>query len=591
MNTPKRLFDFAHYAAAKHPRPDALNTKIKGQWQSMSTAEFVAKSEKLACGLIDMGLQPGERVGIISANNRSEWNLCDQAILSAGCIDVPMYPTISQADYEFILTDSGMRFCFVSDVELRDKIEALRPGIPTLEAVFTFSPTEGSVCLDEVVARAKDSHYAELEARKAAVGEEDLATIIYTSGTTGTPKGVMLSHRNIASNAVAGAARLPVGPTGKALSFLPLCHSYERVCVYVYMTNGVGVYFAESMETIGDNLREVHPQVFTAVPRLLEKVYDKIMDKGKALTGIKRGLFFWAVGLAERYEHEGLSTLYYAQLKLARKLIFSKWQEALGGEVLAVASGAAALNPKLARIFAGAGINVQEGYGLTETSPILAVNLPTGRGHKLGTVGTAIEGVSLKLDTDGEILAKGPNVMMGYYKRPDLTAEVMTEDGWFRTGDIGELDPEGYLRITDRKKEIFKTAGGKYITPQAMENAFKMSSFIEQCMVAGDNQKFPVLLIQPHYDFLKSWCSRKGIDWTSPAEMIADPRIIARFQREIDATNAQFGQWEKVKKFALTPDVWSIAAGHVTPTLKLRRKPILQMYAGLYEGLYEEASN
>jgi long-chain acyl-CoA synthetase len=591
MNTPKRLFDFAHYAAAKHPRPDALNTKINGQWQSMSTVEFVAKSEKLACGLIDMGLQPGERVGIISANNRSEWNLCDQAILSAGCIDVPMYPTISQADYEFILTDSGMRFCFVSDVELRDKIEALRPGIPTLEAVFTFSPTEGSVCLDEVVARAKDSHYAELEARKAAVGEEDLATIIYTSGTTGTPKGVMLSHRNIASNAVAGAGRLPVGPTGKALSFLPLCHSYERVCVYVYMTNGVGVYFAESMETIGDNLREVHPQVFTAVPRLLEKVYDKIMDKGKALTGIKRGLFFWAVGLAERYEHEGLSTLYYAQLKLARKLIFSKWQEALGGEVLAVASGAAALNPKLARIFAGAGINVQEGYGLTETSPILAVNLPTGRGHKLGTVGTAIEGVSLKLDTDGEILAKGPNVMMGYYKRPDLTAEVMTEDGWFRTGDIGELDSEGYLRITDRKKEIFKTAGGKYITPQAMENAFKMSSFIEQCMVAGDNQKFPVLLIQPQYEFLKSWCSRKGIDWTSPAEMIADPRIIARFQREIDATNAQFGQWEKVKKFALTPDVWSIAAGHVTPTLKLRRKPILQRYAGLYEGLYEEASN
>ena len=317
------------------------------------------------------------------------------------------------------------------------------------------------------------------------MGEEDLATIIYTSGTTGTPKGVMLSHRNIASNAVAGAARLPVGPTGKALSFLPLCHSYERVCVYVYMTNGVGVYFAESMETIGDNLREVHPQVFTAVPRLLEKVYDKIMDKGKALTGIKRGLFFWAVGLAERYEHEGLSALYYMQLKLARKLIFSKWQEALGGEVLAVASGA--LNPKLARIFAGAGINVQEGYGLTETSPILAVNLPTGRGHRLGTVGTAIEGVSLKLDSDGEILAKGPNVMMGYYKRPDLTAEVMTEDGWFRTGDIGELDPEGYLRITDRKKEIFKTAGGKYITPPSDGKRIQ-NVFIHRAMHGGGRQ-------------------------------------------------------------------------------------------------------
>ncbi|MGA0110459.1 MAG: AMP-dependent synthetase/ligase, partial [Schleiferiaceae bacterium] len=283
-----------------------------------------------------------------------------------------------------------------------------------------------------------------------------------------------------------------------------------------------------------------------------------------------------------------LSPLYYAQLKLARKLIFSKWQEALGGETLAVASGAAALNPKLARIFAGAGINVQEGYGLTETSPILAVNLPTGQGHKLGTVGTAIEGVELKLDADGEILAKGPNVMMGYYNRPDLTAEVMTEDGWFRTGDIGEFDAQGYLRITDRKKEIFKTAGGKYITPQAMENAFKMSPFIEQCMVAGENKKYPVLLVQPQFDFLKSWCARKNITWTTPAEMVANPVVIARFQREIDATNAQYGQWEKVKRFALTPDVWSIPAGHVTPTLKLRRKPILQMYAGLYEGLYEE---
>ena len=591
MNAPKRLFDFAHYAAAKHPRPDALNTKVNGQWQSMSTTEFIAKAEKLACGLIDLGLKPGDRVGIISTTNRTEWNLCDQAILSAGGVDVPMYPTISQADYTFILNDAGVRFCFVSDPELRDKMEALSADVPSLEGVFTFTPTEGSACLDDVVARATDAHCAELETRKAAVREEDLATLIYTSGTTGTPKGVMLSHRNIASNAVAGASRLPVGPTGKALSFLPLCHSYERVCVYVYLTNGVGVYFAESMETIGDNLREVHPQVFTAVPRLLEKVYDKIMDKGKALTGVKRGLFFWAVGLAERYEHEGLSPLYYAQLKLARKLIFSKWQEALGGETLAVASGAAALNPKLARIFAGAGINVQEGYGLTETSPILAVNLPTGQGHKLGTVGTAIDGVELKLDADGEILAKGPNVMMGYYNRPDLTAEVMTEDGWFRTGDIGEFDAEGYLRITDRKKEIFKTAGGKYITPQAMENAFKMSPFIEQCMVAGENKKYPVLLVQPQFDFLKSWCARKGIEWTNPAEMVAHPRIVARIQREIDSTNAQYGQWEKVKKFVLTPDVWSIAAGHVTPTLKLRRKPILQMYAEQYEGLYEEASN
>jgi long-chain acyl-CoA synthetase len=586
MNAPKRLFDFAHYAAAKHPRPDALNTKVNGQWQSMSTTEFIAKAEKLACGLIDLGLKPGDRVGIISTTNRTEWNLCDQAILSAGGVDVPMYPTISQADYTFILNDAGVRFCFVSDPELRDKMEALRADVPSLEGVFTFTPTEGSACLDDVVARATDAHCAELEARKAAVREEDLATLIYTSGTTGTPKGVMLSHRNIASNAVAGASRLPVGPTGKALSFLPLCHSYERVCVYVYLTNGVGVYFAESMETIGDNLREVHPQVFTAVPRLLEKVYDKIMDKGKALTGIKRGLFFWAVGLAERYEHEGLSPLYYAQLKLARKLIFSKWQEALGGETLAVASGAAALNPKLARIFAGAGINVQEGYGLTETSPILAVNLPTGQGHKLGTVGTAIDGVELKLDADGEILAKGPNVMMGYYNRPDLTAEVITPDGWFKTGDIGVIDSDGHLRITDRKKEIFKTSGGKYIAPQHMENVFKESPFIEQCMVAGENQKHPVLLVQPDFAFLRSYCDRKGLPFGSPAEVVQIPQVVARIQKDVDRINTQFGQWEQVKKIYVCPEQWTIADGQLTPTLKLKRKAILARYEAAYSGLY-----
>jgi long-chain acyl-CoA synthetase len=420
----------------------------------------------------------------------------------------------------------------------------------------------------------------------AAVKPEDLATLIYTSGTTGTPKGVMLSHHNISSNALASSQRLPVGPGAKSLSFLPLCHSYERVIVYIYLTTGVGTYYAESMETIGDNLREVHPEVFTAVPRLLEKVYDRIMDKGKDLTGVKKALFFWAVGLAENYEHSGKSPLYYAQLKLARKLIFSKWQEALGGKTQAVASGAAALNPRLARIFAGAGINIQEGYGLTETSPVLSVNLPTGQGHKLGTVGTPIEGVELKLDSDGEILAKGPNIMMGYYGRPDLTAEVMTEDGWFRTGDIGEILPGGYLRITDRKKEIFKTAGGKYIAPQNMENVYKESPFIEQCMVAGENRKFPVLLLQPQFDFLKNWCARKDIAWTTPEEMVQHPLVVARIQKEVDAKNERFGKWEGAKKILITSDVWSIPAGHLTPTMKLRRKPILAMYDAGYEGLY-----
>ncbi len=584
--TPTRLFDFAYYALDKHPRPDALNTKINGVWHALSTAEFVEKSEQFALGLIALGVKPGDKIAIISTNNRTEWNVCDQGILSAGGIDVPVYPTISSEDYKFIFNDADVTYCFLSDAALYHKVKAIQAEVPSLKQIYSFVPVEGCALWDEVFAIADEALRPELKSRMAAVNPKDLATLIYTSGTTGTPKGVMLSHHNISSNALASAQRLPVGPGAKSLSFLPLCHSYERVIVYIYLTTGVGTYYAESMDTIGDNLREVHPEVFTAVPRLLEKVFDRIMDKGKALTGVKRALFFWAVGLAENYEHSGNSPLYYAQLKLARKLIFSKWQDALGGKTQSVASGAAALNPRLARIFAGAGINIQEGYGLTETSPVLSVNLPTGQGHKLGTVGTPIDGVELKLDRDGEILAKGPNVMMGYYGRPDLTAEVMTEDGWFRTGDIGEILPGGYLRITDRKKEIFKTAGGKYIAPQNMENVYKESAFIEQCMVAGENRKFPVLLIQPQFDYVKSWCARKDIAWTTPEEMVQDARIVARIQREVDAKNAQFGKWEGAKKILITSEVWSIPAGHLTPTMKLRRKPILAMHEAGYESLY-----
>jgi long-chain acyl-CoA synthetase len=433
----------------------------------------------------------------------------------------------------------------------------------------------------------KEKNQKELASRMKVVKPEELATLIYTSGTTGTPKGVMLSHNNITQNALAASERLPVDPVAKGLSFLPLCHSYERVLVYVYMKTGVGTYYAESLETIGDNLREVHPEVFSAVPRLLEKVFDRIMDKGKGLTGVKKILFFWAVGLAEKYEHEGKSSLYYFQLKLARKIIFSKWKEALGGKVLAIASGAAALNPKLAKIFAGAGVNIQEGYGLTETSPVLTVNLPTDHGHVLGTVGTPLKGVELKLDTDGEILAKGPNVMMGYYGRPDLTAEVMTEDGWFRTGDIGEILDGGYLRITDRKKEIFKTSGGKYIAPQNMENVFKESPFIEQCMVAGENEKFPVLLVQANFEFLKKWCKGKNIDYTTDEKIIQNQMVIDRIQKEIDLKNESFAKWEQVKKTYLSPNLWTIPAGHLTPTMKLRRKPILSMYSESYESLFK----
>ena len=584
---PKRLFDFAYYALKNHPRPDALNTKVKGEWHSLSTQDYIDKAESLARGLIELGVQPGDKIAIISTNNRTEWNICDQAILSVGAIDVPVYPTITPEDYEFIFNDAEVKYCFLSDEDLFKKVDAIKDKVPSLKNIYSFEPIKGCDSWDNVFMSTKEKNQTELASRMKVVKPEELATLIYTSGTTGTPKGVMLSHNNITQNALAASDRLPVDPVAKGLSFLPLCHSYERVLVYVYMKTGVGTYYAESLETIGDNLREVHPEVFSAVPRLLEKVFDRIMDKGKGLTGVKKILFFWAVGLAEKYEHEGKSSLYYFQLKLARKIIFSKWKEALGGKVLAIASGAAALNPKLAKIFAGAGVNIQEGYGLTETSPVLTVNLPTGHGHVLGTVGKPIKGVELKLDTDGEILAKGPNVMMGYYGRPDLTAEVMTEDGWFRTGDIGEILDGGYLRITDRKKEIFKTSGGKYIAPQNMENVFKESPFIEQCMVAGENEKFPVLLVQANFEFLKKWCKEKNIDYTTDEKIIQNQMVIDRIQKEIDSKNESFAKWEQVKKTYLSPDLWTIPAGHLTPTMKLRRKPILSMYSESYESLFK----
>ena len=582
MSQPTRLFDFAYYALTHHPRPDALNTKKNGSWHALSTAEFVRQSRSFSKGLMALGLEAGERVAVISTTNRSEWNLCDQAILQAGGIDVPMYPSISAQESAFILNDSGSVYCFVSDAALVEKIQSIAHEVPSLRGIYCFEPVSGVQTVADVIAlgeQAASDVDDLLQARMDAVKELDLATLIYTSGTTGTPKGVMLSHRNIASNTIASRERLPVGPDATSVSFLPLCHSYERMLVYLYLYTGVGVYYAENMETIGDNIREVKPDVFTAVPRLLEKVYDRIMDKGKALTGAKRALFFWAVELAEEFDLYGKSPWYKARLAVARKLIFSKWQEALGGNVKTIASGSAALNPRLARIFAAAGLSIQEGYGLTETSPVISVNLPVNGGMKLGTVGPVISGVEVKLADDGEIWAKGPNLMMGYYNRPDLTAEVMTPDGWFKTGDIGVIDADGHLRITDRKKEIFKTSGGKYIAPQHMENVFKESPFIEQCMVAGENQKHPVL-------FLRSYCDRKGLPFGSPSEVVQLPKVVARIQKDVDRINAQFGQWEQVKKIYLCPEQWTIADGQLTPTLKLKRKAILTRYEAAYSGLY-----
>ncbi|GCD77130.1 AMP-dependent synthetase [Thermaurantimonas aggregans] len=587
MNQPTRLFDFPKYQLEKKPLSVSLASKRNGKWIEISTKEYVETAENIALGLMELGIKPDDKVVLISTNNRFEWNFCDIGIMQCGAINVPVYPTASEDDYIYIFNDAEVRICFVSDRALYEKVMRIKPQVPTLSKVYVFDEEPDLPNFKEVIELGKSSNKrAELESIMQSIKPEQLATLIYTSGTTGRPKGVMLSHRNIASNVMNCQDRLPITDGGVALSFLPMCHIYERMLNYLYCYNFISVYYAESMDTIGDNLREVRPTIFTAVPRLLEKVFDKIMDKGAALTGIKKALFYWAVALAEEYDIKGKSLFYKIKLAIARKLIFKKWQEALGGRVLAVASGAAALNPRLCRIFLAAGINIQEGYGLTETSPVIAVNCPKNDGTRIGTVGRPINECIVKIADDGEILVKGPNVMMGYYKKPELTAEVIDADGFFHTGDIGEMVEGQFLKITDRKKEIFKTSGGKYIAPQIMENKFKESRFIEQIMVIGENEKHPAAFIQPDFVFLRQWCERKGIPYTSNEEIIKNPKVIERIQKEVDRYNEEFGNWEKIKKFELTPDVWSIEAGHLTPTMKLRRKVILKKYEDLYKKIY-----
>ena len=588
MKTPSRLFDFPRFQLENNPLKVSLATKQNGNWVTLSSEAYVQWSDYLSLGLMEKGIERDDKVVIISTNNRHEWNICDIGILQCGGVDVPVYPTASEDDYAYIFNEAEVKIAFVSDRELYDKVKRVQKNTPTLKEVYMFDKEDGIPHWEEMIELGKTSQRKdELKERMEAIDCHDLATLIYTSGTTGRPKGVMLSHNNIVSNAIDCTDRLPEATDESvALSFLPLCHVYERMLTYLYCHNSVSIYYAESMETIGDNLREVQPTIFSAVPRLLEKVFAKIMDKGGALSGIKKGLFFWAVGLAEEYDIHGKSGFYKFKLGIARKLIFSKWQEALGGRAQAIASGAAGLNPRLARIFLAAGINVQEGYGLTETSPVVAVNSPRNDGTRIGTVGRPINNVRVKIADDGEILVKGPNVMMGYYKKTDLTKEVIDEDGWFHTGDIGEFQEGQYLKITDRKKEMFKTSGGKYIAPQLMENVFKESRFIEQIMVIGEGKKHPAALVQPDFEFLKSWCERKEIPFDD--NITKNERVIKRYQREIDEYNERFGNWEKIKKFELTPDAWTIDDELLTPTLKLKRKNIEKKYDGLVGEIYKE---
>ncbi len=593
MTDVKRLFDFPHYQLEKYNLQKSLVTKDNGEWLETSSQEYVDKANAISRGLIRLGVQPNDKVAIISLTNRTEWNICDIGILQTGAQDIPIYPTISEEDYLYILNHSECVYCFVSCEFVLEKINKIKDKVPTLKGVYCFDEREDCDHWSEVLKIGEDdSNQDEVEKRKAAVNEEDLATIIYTSGTTGRPKGVMLSHKNIVSNAINSTYRLPMelGNT-KALSFLPVCHVFERMLLYMYQYNGVSIYFAESIEAISANLQEIKPQVMTVVPRLLEKIYDTIYAKGGDLTGIKKRLFFWAIDLGLRYEPYGQNGWWYEkQLSLARKLIFSKWQEALGGNLQAVASGSAALQPRLARIFNAAGIPVMEGYGLTETSPVVTVNDMRNNLFRIGTVGKAIKDTEIKIAQDGEILVKGPQVMMGYFKETELTSEVL-KDSYFHTGDIGEVDADGFLKITDRKKEMFKTSGGKYVAPQLLENAMKESFFIEQIMVVGDGEKMPAAFIQLNFDFVKEWAHRKKVDLgTTPNELINNERLIKRIQKEVDLHNKDFGNWEKIKRFELTPDIWGIDSGHLTPTMKLKRKVIKQKYIALYNKIYEHDS-
>ena len=582
----KRLFDIPYYQNEKFPQKDAFADKVVGEWVKVSTQEYIDHANSVSRALIKMGIKEGDKIAMIS-NNRSEWNICDIGIQQVGAISVPVYPTIDSDAYSYIFNDASVKLCIVSDQELADKVNAIKSEVASLSEIYSFVDCKGAVNWKTIHEGPNAELDAELEKRKAAIKGDDLVTLIYTSGTTGNPKGVMLTHNNLLSNVKACEPRLPVGHTAKSLSFLPVCHVFERMLLYLYQYTGVSVYFAESLDTIGDNLKEIKPDVFTAVPRLLEKVFDKIVAKGDELTGIKRKLFFWALDLGEEFDIKGKSGLYNFKLKIARKLIFSKWQEALGGNVKAIACGSAALQPRLARVFFAAGIPVMEGYGLTETSPVISVNMEKDNKIMFGTTGTVIDQVTVKIAEDGEILVKGPNVMIGYYNKPEKTAEVIDADGWFHTGDIGELVDGQFVKITDRKKEIFKTSGGKYIAPQVMENKFKESRFIEQIMVIGENQKMPAAFIVPDLEFVKEWAKRKNVDvGESLAEIASNDEVRDRVAKEIEQYNEGFGQWEKIKKFELVPNAWTTESGELTPTMKPKRKIIMEKYKDLFEKIY-----
>ncbi|WP_294285166.1 long-chain fatty acid--CoA ligase [uncultured Chryseobacterium sp.] len=586
----KRLFDIPHYALEKYPKQDMFVTKYQGEWKKTSTQEFINQANKISRGLLKLGIKPGDKIALITTNSRTEWAIMDLGISQIGVVSVPVYPNISPEDYEFIFNNAEIKYCFVSDKDLLSKVVKVKHNIPSLQGVFTFDNVTGAANWKEIIDLGEDeSTQIEVEDLSKAINSEDLATIIYTSGTTGKPKGVMLTHQNIVSNVLGSIPRIPKKKSldykdTRVLSFLPICHIFERMLFYLFQYNGFSIYFAESIEKMGENVKEVKPHYMSVVPRLVEKVYDKIYATGSSAGGLKQKIFFWALDLISKKKTvskpSGLKEI------IADKLVFKKWREGLGGEIVTLVSGSAALSTRLNLMFQNAGIPILEGYGLTETSPVISVN--SFEKMKIGTVGLPLDNLDVKIQADGEITVKGPSIFDGYFKNEEMSKEAFTDEGYFRTGDIGHLDSDGFLQITDRKKEMFKTSGGKYIAPQTIENQAKASKFIEQIMVVGDGEKMPCALIQPDFEFAKSWASRNNLNiGTTPQEIAKSAELKDRIKKEIDGINEHLGNWEQIKKIELTPEVWAVDTGLLTPTLKLKRKAIKEKFMGLYNKMYE----
>lgn len=579
-----RAFDILPYQLAKYPKPDALAWKENFTWHKWSTQEVIDRVNQVSYGLLRRGIQAGDKVAIVSLS-RPEWVLADFGIQQTGATTVPMYPTITVDDYRHILRDAGVKLAIASTKEICDKLrEAGGPGLP----IYSFEEVAGIPHLRELMAEGqKNPDPATLEKRKAAVSPDDLLTLIYTSGTTGTPKGVMLTHDNLISNYKSCESAIPLDSADRALSFLPLAHIFERMVTFLYLMRGVSIYYAESIEAIGGNLKEVQPQVFTTVPRLLEKIYDRIEAKGAELTGIKSSLFSWAMALGNRFDNQHTPGAWYDfQLGIARKLVFSKWQEALGGKIKIVVTGGGALQPRLARLFSAAGVRVMEGYGLTETSPVISVNRYDAANNVIGTTGPVVDNIEVKIAADGEILTRSRSVMKGYYNLPDQTAEAIDREGWFHTGDIGEFVDGKFLKITDRKKEMFKTSQGKYVAPQKIENSLKEHPLIEQVMVVGDGQKYAAALVVPSFENLKDWCPKHGVKFESNEQVVKEPKVLAEIDSAVQRYNANTATWEQIKKIALLPKMWTIESGELTPSLKVKRKIVSKNNEAVIAGLF-----